>query len=195
MGILRFNYRRTNCYLVPGNGGALIAFDAGWPCTYFEYARALKETGRRIEEVQGVIVSHFHLDHAGLVGEMLRRGIDCLAFENQVGHVDRMERMILRQHKDYVRIDKSRLRVMPLAEAESWLSGLGIGGDIVETPGHSPDGISFVSSEGEALVGDLPPEALIMENDAAGRISWERLRSRKAHMIYPAHGLVYSIAG
>jgi glyoxylase-like metal-dependent hydrolase (beta-lactamase superfamily II) len=194
MGIFGFSYRKTSYYLIQGSGDGLVAFDAGWPCTFNEYARALKSTGMGIQQVKWAMVSHFHMDHAGLVGEMIRRGISCIAFEKQLDGIDEMERLILRQAKDYAVIDKSRLLPMKSMEARAWFLKLGIGGAIVETPGHSPDSVSFVSDAGEALTGDLPAEALIMDNDVAGKLSWQRLRSRRAKAIYPAHGKAYTLS-
>ena len=41
----------------------------GWPCTLYEYQRCMKEIGLRFTDIQIAVVSHFHMDHAGLVGE------------------------------------------------------------------------------------------------------------------------------
>jgi endoribonuclease LACTB2 len=193
MGIFGFSYRKTSCYLIQGSGDGLVAFDAGWPCTFCEYGRALKSTGMGLRQVKWAMVSHFHMDHAGLVGEMIRRGISCIAFEKQMDGIDEMERMILRQVKDYAVIDKGRLLLMKSGESRAWFLKLGISGEIVETPGHSPDSVSFVSDAGEALTGDLPAEELIMDGDVAGKLSWQRLRNRQAKAIYPAHGKAYTL--
>src|SRR5512135_2292979 len=87
-----FRYRSTNCYFIESASGGLLAFDAGWPCSLGEYRRSMKAIGLRLEDVRWAMVSHMHMDHAGLIGEFLERGIECFAFELQREAVDEMER-------------------------------------------------------------------------------------------------------
>jgi glyoxylase-like metal-dependent hydrolase (beta-lactamase superfamily II) len=47
-----------------------------------------------LENIAWAMVTHFHIDHAGLIGEFMDRGIRCLVFENQLEAVDAMERTI-----------------------------------------------------------------------------------------------------
>jgi glyoxylase-like metal-dependent hydrolase (beta-lactamase superfamily II) len=109
MDVLKFTYRKTNYYLLRGNQNNTVAFDAGWPGTYFEYARAMKVTGTKVSQVNYVVVSHFHPDHAGLLGEMIKNGITCVVFKNQINRIDEMEEMILRHQKNYISIDKENI--------------------------------------------------------------------------------------
>jgi glyoxylase-like metal-dependent hydrolase (beta-lactamase superfamily II) len=191
--IFSFNYHHTFCYFIQAENDVLIAFDAGWPCTYYEYARCLKETGYSIQQVKYAIASHFHMDHAGLIGEMLHNGITCLAFENQLQGIDFMEKQILRTYPDYRRIDKGKLTRLECSQSTDFFRKLGVDGQVIQTPGHSDDSVSFVSGDRVALVGDFYAEELIMEDDQVSQESWKRLKAAGAQRICPAHSLPYYI--
>lgn len=93
--MVTFRYKNTSCFLLPSAvGKGLLAFDTGWPCSFYEYARAMKGTGYRVEQIKWTMVSNFHLDHAGLIRNFQDAGIQCLLFENQGGGIDEMKRTI-----------------------------------------------------------------------------------------------------
>jgi glyoxylase-like metal-dependent hydrolase (beta-lactamase superfamily II) len=74
------------------------------------------------------------------------------------------------------------------AASRNFLSGLGLQGEVLPTPGHSPDSITLVLDEGHAFTGDLPPRFLVPENDLASLQSWDRIYRHKITRIYPGHG-------
>lgn len=137
--------------------GRLLAIDAGWPCSLRKYQRKLKEAGYKFDNISWVAVTHFHMDHAGLLGEFQALGITCFIFETQIGAIDDMER-IIQKNKEY-----GAYRV-------------GVEIETIETPGHSEDSISFLTEGGEAIVGDLYPPNQIMEDDVESGRSWDTLK-------------------
>ena len=186
--MIHFRYSSVECYLLPASGGrGLLAYDAGWPCSLHDYARAMKATGFRLGEIRWAMVSHFHLDHAGLVRDFQDAGIECLLFENQGGGIDEMERLIVRGHKDYRPILKDRFRRLRLGESRAFLAELGIRGEALATPGHSDDSVSLVLDDGDALVGDLPPASQVMPDDEASLSSWRRIRELGGLQAWPSH--------
>lgn len=187
MTIKGFNYHKTNYFVIVGDSENYLAFDSGWPGTYFDYARSMKEAGISIKQVKWIIVSHFHMDHAGLVGEIQSHGITAVVFENQLDHVDEMEQMITRSGKSYVPIKKEALLNLSLDSSRNWLHNFGFSGELISTPGHSPDSISFISDKGEALIGDLYLPDSIMENDINSKISWQRLKEKNVTQVFPSH--------
>lgn len=58
-----------NSYLWLGNSGVTI-FDTGWESSASIIEAALLELGRRPSDVERVILSHFHDDHAGAAAEI-----------------------------------------------------------------------------------------------------------------------------
>ena len=186
--MIHFRYLSVECYLLPASGGrGLLAYDAGWPCSLHDYARAMKATGFRLGEIRWAMVSHFHLDHAGLVRDFQDAGIECLLFENQGGGIDGMERIIAPKYKDYRPILKDRFRRLRLGESRAFLAELGIGGEALATPGHSEDSVSLVLDGGDALVGDLPPVSQVMPDDEASLSSWRRIRELGGLQVWPSH--------
>jgi endoribonuclease LACTB2 len=190
-------YRNTNCFFVESRSGALLAFDAGWPCSLNEYQRTMKTIGLRFEELRWAIVSHMHMDHAGLLGEFLASGIECFAFEGQREAIGEMERVIMKnaEYRAYRRIDEAGLRAVTIAEFAGELGKNGIPGEVISTRGHSPDSVSFLTREGEALVGDLPPIDQVMDDDLASRESWALIKEKGATRIFPSHAALFEIPG
>lgn len=188
-------YRHTNCFFIEGRSGSVLAFDAGWPCTLGEYRRMMKTIGLRFEDLRWAIVSHMHMDHAGLVGEFLERGIECFAFEGQREAVDEMERVIMKngEYGDYRMIDKERLRDTSIPEFAEVLLRNGIPGEVIATKGHSPDSVTFLTGEGEALIGDLYPPSQIMEDDRASAESWALIKRRGIARIFPSHAEAFDL--
>lgn len=73
------------------------------------------------------------------------------------------------------------------------LTGMGITGSVLPTPGHSADGVSVVVDNSCAFIGELPriQEGAIPKDDVAA--SWALLHSYDVHKIYPAHGRAYDV--
>ncbi len=98
--------KSTKCYLIESSEGYLL-FDSGWPGEYRELKDNMKAQGLNLKDVKSFVVSHFHLDHAGLAGVLIQNGVKFIVFENQVTHIDEMEALIRRGKYRYRAIDKS----------------------------------------------------------------------------------------
>ena len=81
----------------------------------------MKGTGFRFEQIRWAMVSHFHLDHAGLIRDFQDAGIQCLLFENQGGGIESMERIIRRSYKEYRTILLDRFVPMKTADSRAFL--------------------------------------------------------------------------
>ncbi|HUX19987.1 MAG TPA: MBL fold metallo-hydrolase [Spirochaetia bacterium] len=187
--MLHFSYHSTRCFFLKSSkGNGYLAIDAGWPCTLYEYARNLKSLGFRLDDIRWAFVTHYHMDHAGLTGEFLDHGITCFIFENQADAIDSMERTIQKNYGAYRTIDRTKLVSVKTQGSRSLLEGLGVDGEVIVTDYHSPDSVSFVSTEGESVVGDLPPEAQGMPDDRRLHDCWDLLRGLGARRVFPSHG-------
>jgi glyoxylase-like metal-dependent hydrolase (beta-lactamase superfamily II) len=183
-----FRYHNTNCYFVRSSTSAkVLAIDAGWPCTLHEYQRSMKSLDFRFPDIAWAVVTHFHMDHAGLVSDFLDLGIDCLIFENQGGGIDDMEGIIRKTHGQYRPMRKASLRRAQTRDSRGILEGMGISGELIITDGHSPDSISFIGDNHEAVVGDLPPPGQLMPDDERGLRSWDLIREKGGRHIFPSH--------
>jgi endoribonuclease LACTB2 len=186
-----FAYRSTRCFIVPSTiSERFMAVDAGWPGTLSEYRRGLKSRGVRFEALKWAIVTHFHLDHAGLLGEFLRAGIECYVFEGQVEAIAAMEKIIARHCANYAPIEPANLRRSECSRSRALFESWGIEGEAVRAPGHSEDGIAFVQGDA-AIVGDLPPIDQIAEDDTTKRACWDELKRRGVHRALPSHAALF----
>ena len=85
--------------------------------------------------------------------------------------------------------------IITVEESRKVLAGIGIGGEVVLTPGHSDDSVSLLLDDGSAFTGDLPPPAMVTDDNAALVLrSWQELRQRGARTVYPGHGPVRPLA-
>jgi len=186
--MLSLRYHSTNCFFLRSSAtDGLFAVDAGWPCTLFEYARCMKGIGLHLGEIRWAMVTHFHMDHAGLVSDFLDRGITVYKFETQGEGIDAMERTILKNAGDYRRMAREKLVPATTGSSADLLRSLGVAGRVVVTDYHSPDSISLVTDQGEAIVGDLPPLAQMMPGDHRLMTNWDTLRAAGARTIFPSH--------
>ena len=195
--VKHFRYHNTNCYFLESSiDNNLLAIDAGWPCTLYEYQRALKTIGYSFKNIKWAIVTHFHMDHAGLIGEFINEGITCYSFENQtLNDIDEMEKIILKnkEYSAYQQINKSKLVMTSINDFNNKIRVLGIDGEAIITKGHSPDSITFITKEHEAVIGDLAPIDQIMENDKESLENWKSIKEKGVRMIYPSHANIFEI--
>lgn len=191
--ILDFRFRSTRYCLLPARDGAFMAFDAGWPCDLHGYARALKATGAAFERVKWAMVSHFHLDHAGLVRDFQDAGIQCLVFEGQLGAIEAMEELLGRKYPAYRPIRREALLACGSAASRDFLASLGIQAEVLPTPGHSDDSFSLLTDDHEACIGDLYPLAQVAGEDTKSLASWDLLKRKGARHILPSHAEAFEL--
>jgi glyoxylase-like metal-dependent hydrolase (beta-lactamase superfamily II) len=68
-----FAVGRVNCYLIEDDPLTLVDTGPNSGRALDELERALREHGRRIEDLERIVITHQHLDHLGLVGILARR--------------------------------------------------------------------------------------------------------------------------
>lgn len=189
-----FIVKQTTCAILEGSDGDLLAFEAARPGSLPEYRRALKAAGGAFDRLRWAMVSHFHMDHAGLVGDFQALGIECLLLDVQAGaDILGMEAVCRRSVPSYRAIDVDRLVSLDCAASREWLKTRGIAAEVFATPGHSPDSVSLVTDAGDALVGDLAPQDQLMPGDLVARGDWERIRRAGARRVFCAHAGVFRL--
>lgn len=188
-----FRYHSTNCFLFENNCGDLLAVDAGWPCSFFEYARLVKSIGFRMKQIRWALVTHFHLDHAGLVSDFMEQGIQCIVFQNQETAIDPMERTIRKNYRDYKPIHQESLIRWNTVDSIKSFAKIGIVGSTLVTRGHSDDSISFLTGNQEAIIGDLCPVESVMDVDSASAESYAILRANQVKFVFPSHAPFFQL--
>lgn len=187
--ITELKYSSTNTYLVTGTGGSLL-FDTGWAGTFPLLCRALGEKKLRLQDVDYLIISHFHPDHTGIAGQIAQAGVTVIAADVQREHLHDADRILMREKdKGFVPVDDQAVRTVAISESRSFLGEIGINGELIHTPGHSDDSISlWLEDEKALLVGDLNPlYELEMHKGTLIGESWERLLALKPAKVYYGH--------
>ncbi len=185
--IINVGYRSTN-YWVVSAGVSRLLIDLGWPGTLGAMRANLKRMGVPLNEICYGLATHYHIDHAGLAQELKQLGVPLLVLETQGAAIPLMKRWTKPQDQ-YVDITLHDNITISFAESRALLERIGIGGEIVSTPGHSNDSVSLLLDDGSVFTGDLTPLA---GKDEAGIVeaSWRLLREKGASRIYPGHGPV-----
>jgi ribonuclease/clavin/mitogillin len=188
--IVNVGYRSTN-YWVISAGRSRLLVDLGWPGTMGTMRSRLARMDVPLAEIRYAVATHYHIDHAGLAQELKDAGIPLLVLETQEAAIPLMKRWT-KPIDRYVEISMHDNVRITFAESRSVLGRIGIGGEVLSTPGHSDDSISILLDDGSVFPGDLTPQGQAApEQAAAVAASWRLLRERGATRIYPAHGPVH----
>jgi endoribonuclease LACTB2 len=173
----------THFYLVRCTGGLLL-IDAGWEMDRFK--AEMKTHRAAFNQIRWVMFTHHHPDHAGLVQSVRDlSGARLIIHEKQIPYLETLRDFYARRGGyDPIRIEQGDL-VSPDRAA---LGQIGISGEILETPGHSPDSISLLLDSGAAFIGDLTaPDMVSEENAEEVHQSWKKLIARGAQVFYHSH--------
>ena len=191
MKYFNVGYQSANYYLIDA-GPYCLAIDVGWPGTVNDYGRQLRPTGKRVQDIHYLIVTHFHVDHAGLVQELKDRGVQFIVLDVQLEQIAPMEAMIQKK-MNYRPINREDNLIITISESRGFFHRLGLSGEVVNTPGHTEDSISVFLDSGDAFIGDLRLENQIMENDGISKNSWARLKKLGVKRVNPGHGYSFEL--
>jgi ribonuclease/clavin/mitogillin len=188
--IVNVGYRSTNFWVVSAGTNRLLV-DLGWPGKAAALFANLDRMGVPIAELRYGLATHYHIDHAGAAQDLKLRGVPLLVTEEQVSAIPLMKQWI-KASDNYTEITTHDNVVIATSESRALLAKIGIGGEIVHTPGHSDDSVSLVLDIGCAFTGDLTMESMVAteDRDVVAR-SWQSLRDRGVTTIYAGHGSPY----
>lgn len=185
--IVNVGYKSTNFWVVSAGRSRLLV-DLGWPGTWGMMAASLERMGVPLAEIKCGLATHYHMDHAGLAQNFKQAGVPLLVLEQQLDAIPRMKDH-LKAVDGYVEIALHDNVVISCAQSREWLARIGIGGEVLATPGHSDDSVSLLLDDGAAFTGDLTPPTLVTEESAETVLaSWRLLREHGASRLYPGHG-------
>lgn len=187
MNILNVGYDSTNYYLLDIKEGRLL-IDCGWPGTLPKLLSVLKRKDVSPDEINYLLVTHFHPDHSGLAQEIKNLGASLVLMESQLGFIGAMDELYASKKLPYLPIKQERNIHVRFAESRKFLEGIGLKGEILPTPGHSEDSVTLILDEGLAFSGDLPQRFLLPEDDLVSRGSWDRIYQHNIIRIFPGHG-------
>ncbi len=143
MNIVNVGYASTNYYAIDIKGGKLLV-DCGWPGTLPQFTKVLQRKGIALKEFKYLIVTHFHPDHAGLVQELKNQGTKLILPECKVDFVVPFAEYFNGKAFPYIEIRQNDNLVLKLEDSRKFLAGIGLGGEIISTPGHSDDSVTLI---------------------------------------------------
>lgn len=187
MNLLDLGFRSTHYYALDLNDGKLL-IDCGWPGKMDEFLSVFKRKGVDPHSIRYLLVTHFHMDHAGLVQEFKNLGATLILMSSQVGYPQKLADFLRPKESGFLEIQPQGNLLLEFSESRAFLARLGLAGEILPTPAHSPDHVTLVLDNGWAFTGDLPPHDLHDPSQPEWHASWDRIFARPITRLYPAHG-------
>jgi glyoxylase-like metal-dependent hydrolase (beta-lactamase superfamily II) len=151
--------------LIAGAGGRFALVDPGPAASLDGLRRALAERGRRLADLDAVLVTHIHLDHAGGTGALVREnpGVAVFVHERGARHLVDPARLLDSASRLYgddmdrlwgetVPVPAGNVRILRGGES---LEVAGRAVEVAYTPGHASHHVSFFERESRvAFIGD-----------------------------------------
>jgi glyoxylase-like metal-dependent hydrolase (beta-lactamase superfamily II) len=162
--------RVIGAYLLDTDDGPAL-FDCGPSTCIPRLKEALGERGLGLHDLQHLLLSHIHLDHAGAAGALVREHPDLRVHVSEVGapHLvdpSRLERSARRLYGET--FDSLWGELAPVPEANVEVVGdrvLGL--DCFPSPGHANHHVCYLAADGTLYAGDatgvrIQPAAFVM---------------------------------
>lgn len=191
MHIIPISYRSTN-YFILDNGKTKLLIDAGWPGTIGELKHALKQKDISLANINYVLVTHYHPDHAGLTQDIKNAGAKLIVLQQQLPFIAPLAGLI-KPTAPFTPINTNDNIIISTQNSRPFLQQLGFNGEVLHTPGHSDDSITLLLDTGEAFIGDLPPGYTVEPGGGLVMSSWKALKTAGAKNIYPSHAKPFTI--
>ncbi len=185
---MKLKYGNTNTYFLPGTAGGLLV-DTDYAGTLPAFHKAIKKCGITVKDIAYVLATHYHPDHMGLIGDLMKHGVKLLLIDIQKDYVHFSDSIFERDRLPAAPINAELAVVISCEESRAFLSGIGIHGEIIHTPSHSEDSVSLILDGGDCFVGDLEPCEYIdaYEENPALKCDWERIASFRPKRVFYAH--------
>lgn len=210
---LKFGINR--CYLIRGNG--IIMIDACPPDKFRAFKRKLARLYINPEEIKLIVLTHSHFDNAGSAKDIKElTGAKIAIHENEQTYLEdggfAMPKGVNTWGKIisfflfpfYKRISVPKVKAdVVITGNEFTLTGYGVDGKIIHTPGHTHGSISLLLNSGESFVGGLaqngfpfriqPGLAIYAQDNEKAKESCRLLIEMGAREIFPGHGKSFPV--
>ena len=188
--VTKLKYGNTNTYFIRGAKGSIL-LDTDYAGTLQMFYKEIKKNGISLKDITYILATHYHPDHMGLVGELVSMGVKFLVMDTQVPNLHFSDGIFSRDKTlgFLPSVPEDKAEVIACKDSRAFLAALGIDGEIVSTPSHSEDSITFVLDSGDCFVGDLEPMEFMdgYEENKALQSDWEKVMSFSPRVIYYGH--------
>ena len=184
----KLKYGNTNTFYVPGSKGGLL-IDTDYAGTLQAFYKEIKKNGIKVSDIEYVLATHYHPDHMGLIGELMRQGTGLLLIDTQIESVHFSDSIFTADRLPFLPIDESLATVISCEESRDFFDRIGISGEVIRTPSHSADSISLILDSGDCFVGDLEPLEYLAayEENSQLKSDWNHLLSFNPKRVFYAH--------
>jgi glyoxylase-like metal-dependent hydrolase (beta-lactamase superfamily II) len=216
-GVHRLATRYTNWYLLEA-GGRLTVLDAGLPGDWDEFSAALSRLGRASTDIDAVLITHHHPDHAGNAERLRSSGARVLSHPADAPYIRGEKRLRRRGHARFLwhpwyavymlhLLTNGVTRVPAVAQLDEIADGeiLDVPGSprVVHAPGHTAGSCALFLEDrsllfsGDALVtldmtrGRTGPQIIrgaVTEDAESAMQSLDVLAATNAEKVLPGHG-------
>ena len=109
MNIFNVGNGSVNIYLLD-SGTHRLLIDTGFPGTLNDLGRRLRQTGHKVRDIDYLLVTHFHVDHAGMVQELKETLLEVHEADGAESPRPRIRQEVVRHiTRDVVRVDFNQL--------------------------------------------------------------------------------------
>jgi hydroxyacylglutathione hydrolase len=151
----------ANVYLIRGEKTILV--DTGAPNSHKTILRELGKMGLAPTDIDLILLTHAHGDHAGSAAELKRiTGAPLAVHEADADMLRRGENDPLTSTRLTARLLKPIVDLSFEGTEADWLltdnlrlDDYGVPGTVITTPGHTNGSVSIVMDNGEAIIGDV----------------------------------------
>ena len=124
----------------------------------------------------------------GIAQNIIDMGTKLLLIDIQKSYIHNSDKILQRYKNIEFKPINTEPVIISCKESREFLSGLGINGEIIYTPGHSDDSISLILDNGSAFTGDLYDlNSAAAFNDEKINNSWIKILSYNISKIYYGH--------
>lgn len=186
---IQLKYGNTNTYFVQGTSGGLL-IDTDYAGTLPYFYKEIKKSNISLTDITYVLATHYHPDHIGIIGELIKKGIKLLLLNTQLDYVHFADDIFKREGRlQYEPINEKNAELITFSESRAFFAEMGIAGEIIQTPSHSNDSISVILDNGECMVGDLEPIEYLSayEQNTALQNDWDYIMSFNPKVIHYSH--------
>lgn len=218
MGYEGFKYVKmlaTRSYVLPCDGGYLL-IDTTYKKDYEKFVKELDRLQIKLSDIQYILLTHHHDDHAGLVTKLTGQcGARVISHEKSAEPLQKGENDLGKTLNRRVKVPILLARLsggmtsfpsfvlrdedlVVAGDDDRLLRNIGVEGKILCTPGHTQDSISVVLDDGSSFVGDLASNFFKAAGtrhrpfyiDSMSELldSWRKILDEGAMTIYPVHG-------
>ena len=187
--VSKLKYGNTNTFFIRGTNGNLLV-DTDYAGTLFAFYKAMKDHNIRINDITYILATHYHPDHIGIVGELIKQGVRLLLVDAQREYIHFADEIFSRDKRlSYEPVNADNAILINCNESRDFLQKIGIKGEIISTPSHSNDSISLILDNGICFVGDLEPIEYLeaYEENAALKEDWNHVMSHNPKIIHYSH--------